>query len=1128
MRSSFIWSWLVSLILTAKVFAILPYGWETRPPGGPFLDGKVPTMGPTISGSWKTVPAFTNLTFTNALGLTFVPGTTRLVVWEREGRVWQFENNPSASIKTKVLDISAQCQGWDDSGLLGLAFHPGFATNRFVFVYYTWVTPGTVVGSPTMRPPTFKNNAYHDRLSRFTLDSNNVAVPGSELVLVDQVASSVWHNGGGLFFHPRNGFLYWTDGDDETAPTQTINQNLLSGVFRIDVDQRGGGISHPIPRQPNNGTTANYFIPNDNPFAGQAGVLEEFYALGLRSPHRMTIDPVSERIFIGDVGAGSWEEIDVIEPADPGGLNFQWSTIEGLHGDLTPPYIGVNRRPVLNYGHDEGQAVIGGYIYRGNEFAADLGGKYIFGDNVQGKIWAMDETGVPATKKLLAVLPKGPGSNSGADYTGLSSFGVDANNELYLCQMGNLGGRIYKLSRSGPPPVTQTFPALLSQTGAFDDVGTLSPSPSLIPYAVNSPLWSDAAVKSRWMAVPTNGSIAFKPTGEWTFPSGTVFVKHFELVVDETQASVPRRRLETRLLVRDTNGTVFGATYKWRPDNSDADLLADKLDEDVTIQTASGPRHQTWHYPSRNECLLCHSTASGGVLGVKTRQSNREMLYPSAVTDNQLRAWNHVGLFAPAISEADIPGFSHLAAVTDSQADLQLRVRSYLDANCAHCHRPGGVPALWDARFDTALENAGIVNGTVAQSLGIPGAKVVVPGHPEKSVMLVRDSSLDPVVKMPPLARNLIDSQAMETIREWITGLPAPLDSIPAPWLHEDIGSVGSPGDATYAGKVLTINASGDDIWNSADAFYYVYQPLVGDGELIARVTRIDNTDGWAKAGIMVREDLSAGSRQANVSITPGNGSAFQRRTVPNQGSDHTGGPGVTAPYWVRLNRTGNVITGYVSPNGTTWTKIDAVTLALPLTVYVGFSVTAHNNGAVTTAQFDSIRASGAVLPLNTPPTVTLTSPAGGSNLISPGVTLLSANASDSDGAVAKVEYFDGPNKIGEAAAQPYGVNWTSPALGLHTLSARVVDNLGAASISQAITITVSGLAIPASSLGVIDGSFHFSFVGQPGTRYLIEQSIDLQTWTPFSTNTATAGQVDLSDATGVGDWRFYRVRLAP
>ena len=490
-----------------------PYGLTQRPSVAPFLNNLLPETAPTLSGNWSTVPAFPNLYFTNALGLAPVPGTNRLCVWEREGRVWTFAHASNTTEKTLLLDLSNQCQGWDDSGLLGLAFHPGFATNRYLFVYYTWVTPGTVQGNANSRPPTFVTGAYHDRLSRFTLDAAGVAIAGSELVLVNQIGNAAWHNGGGLFFHPGNGFLYWTDGDDANGGnTQIITNNLFSGVFRIDVDQRGGDISHPIGKQPANGTTANYFIPNDNPFVGQPNVLEEFFCLGLRSPHRMTMDPPSGRIFIGDVGAGAREEIDVIEPGEAG-LNFQWDRIEGLQGNLTPPFPGINRRPILDYTHAEGAAVIGGYVYRGSEFAAELGGRYIFGDNVSRTIWALDEAPTPKSKIYLATLPSGSGPSSGANYTGLSSFGLDHAGEIYLCQMSSVGGRLYKFARSGPPPASRPLPTLLSQTGAFTNLATLAPASGLIPYTVNSPLWSDAAVKTRWAAVPTNTFVTFAPTG---------------------------------------------------------------------------------------------------------------------------------------------------------------------------------------------------------------------------------------------------------------------------------------------------------------------------------------------------------------------------------------------------------------------------------------------------------------------------------------------------------------------------------------------------------------------------------------------------------------------------------------
>ncbi|MGH7992390.1 MAG: PQQ-dependent sugar dehydrogenase, partial [Limisphaerales bacterium] len=730
-----------------------PYGLDSRPAIGAFLNGALPETAPGISGDWSAVEAFPNLLFTNAVGLASVPGTDELCVWEREGRVWTFENKPGVTQKKLVLDVHNQCQGWDDSGLLGVAFHPGFATNHYVFVYYTWCPPGTVAGSSTVRPPPTGN--YHDRLERYTLDANGAAIPGSQTVLIDLADQTIWHHGGGMFFHPTNGFLYLTIGDNSVGDNdQVINKSLFSGVLRLDVDDRGGSVSHPIPRQPLNGHTANYFIPNDNPFVGQSNVLEEFFCLGLRSPHRMTCDPATGRIFIGDVGESAREEVDIIEPGESG-LNFQWPYCEGTLGHMKSPCLGISRGPVLDYAHSDGRAVIGGYVYRGQKFAADLGGKYIFGDNVMRIVWAMDETTTPVTKHLLCTIPKGSGPNSGADYTGLSSFGTDANGEIYMCQMSSTGGRIYTLARGGPPPPSHPFPKLLSQTGVFPDLQTMQPTDGLIPYSVNTPLWSDGAVKLRWMALPTGTTVHFTPEGEWTFPAGTVFVKTFQLPVDDTNPQI-LRRLETRLLVRDTNGTVYGASYKWRADHSDADLVTAGITEPVEIKTATGARTQNWFYPGRQDCLTCHTPVSGGVLGVKTRQLNGDFPYPNGVTDNQLRAWNHIGLFDTKLDENKISRFARLVAVNDTTAPLELRARSYLDANCAQCHRPGGVEAFFDTRFDTPLEKQGLLNGPIANPLGISGAKIIVPGDVSKSVLFHRVSIVGNL-QMPPLARNVTD-----------------------------------------------------------------------------------------------------------------------------------------------------------------------------------------------------------------------------------------------------------------------------------------------------------------------------------------------------------------------------------
>jgi uncharacterized repeat protein (TIGR03806 family) len=950
--------WIFALAVGGLVFYAnaKPYGLDSRPHTGAFLNGTMPETAPAISGNWSAVVAFTNLIFTNSVGLTFVPDSNQLCVWEREGRVWTFENSPDTAEKKLILDLHNQCQGWDDSGLLGVAFHPGFATNHFIFVFYTWVKPGTVVGDPNTRPNPILPNTYHDRLSRFTLDENGIAIPNSETVLVDQTDQTVWHHGGGLFFHPQNGFLYLTIGDNSVGDNdQIINKSLFSDVMRIDADCRGGNISHPIPRQPLNGVTANYFIPNDNPFVGQSNVLEEFFCLGLRSPHRMTIDPPTGRIFIGDVGESARESVKVIEPGESG-LNFQWNRIEGKQGDLTPPFIGINKQPLLDYPHSDGRAIIGGYVYRGKNFASDLGGKYIFGDNVYRTIWAMDETTTPIEKTLLCVMPKGDGPNSGADYTGLSSFGTDANGEIYFCQMSSIGGKIFTLARGGPPPPTHPLPKLLSQTGAFTDLKKLQPADFLIPYSVNSPLWSDGAVKSRWMALPENQKINFAATGEWKFPAGTVFVKNFSLPVDETNPKI-LRRLETRLLVCDTNGAVYGASYKWRADNSDADLVNAGVTESIKIKTSTGSRIQNWFFPGRQDCLTCHTPQSGGVLGVKTRQLNGDFKYPNGVTDNQLRAWNHAGLFDTNLDEKEISQFDKLVSITNSAAPLELRVRSYLDANCAQCHRPGGVESFFDARFGTPLARQNLVNGPVANQFGLPGAKVVVPGDTDKSILFHRISIVGQN-QMPPLAKNVVDEKAMAVVAQWIKSLPENPAALPENWAHADIGGVALAGDASFLNGEFNLIASGADIWDTNDAFHFAYVPLDGDGQIVARVISMQFTDPWAKAGVMFRKNLSTGSKHALMAVTAEGNSALQSRSAENNLSSNIYGPPGKIPRWIKLVRFGDTFTGYVSAEGENWRRVDSVTIPMDKKIYVGLALTAHNNSTLNSALFDNVRIS--------------------------------------------------------------------------------------------------------------------------------------------------------------------------
>jgi uncharacterized repeat protein (TIGR03806 family) len=329
-----------------------------------------------------------------------------------------------------------------------------------------------------------------------------------------------------------------------------------------------------------------------------------------------------------------------------------------------------------------------------------------------------------------------------------------------------------------PQQADGKLPLLLSRTGSFRDTHLLTPAGSLIPYDLNVAFWSDGAKKSRWMFVPNQpgaipATIKFASTGEWTFPNGTVFVKHFELGTNDSHPDWTRR-LETRLLVRDSTGGVYGVTYKWRPDNRDADLLADALTEAIRIRTATGWRTQEWYYPSRKDCVTCHTPNSGGVLGPKTRQMNRELTYPdSKVTDNQLRALNHIGLFEPAIHEEEISSYPKLSRADDASASLEVRVRSYLDADCSHCHRPGGVVSYMDARFDTPLAKQNLVDAPVVIDQGLDGARAIAPNDLWRSIVFQRISTLDSI-KMPPLAHQVIDQEGVNLMREWIQKLPGP------------------------------------------------------------------------------------------------------------------------------------------------------------------------------------------------------------------------------------------------------------------------------------------------------------------------------------------------------------------
>jgi hypothetical protein len=178
---------------------------------------------------------------------------------------------------------------------------------------------------------------------------------------------------------------------------------------------------------------------------------------------------------------------------------------------------------------------------------------------------------------------------------------------------------------------------------------------------------------------------------------------------------------------------------------------------------------------------------------------------------------------------------------------------------------------------------------------------------------------------------------------------------LPSPFDHQDIGAVGAPGCAGAADGVFTISASGADIWGSADELHYVYQPLTGNAQITARIAAVDHTHDWAKAGVMIRETLAANSKHAHMLVSAAGTPSFQRRLTTGGGSSATNGTITTFPQWVRLRRDGDTFTGFVSPDGVTWTQVGTDTVAMNDTVHVGLSLTSHADGTLGNATFDNV-----------------------------------------------------------------------------------------------------------------------------------------------------------------------------
>jgi len=481
----------------------------------PFLDGVLPPRTPSWPGSasWEVVEAFPQLELTDTLVISANPSDDRIYVGSREGLVVSFQNDPAADSTTTFLDLRDRVAVVWDGGFLGLVFHPEFGATgsphaRTFFVYYSSHCPIDDAGAVDLGAcdggyPKAYTDGFFDtylRLSRFEVfDGSAVGNPNSEQVLFNLRLYNGSHRGGGLAFR-NDGYLYVTVGDQFRYDTaQDIVDTLEGGILRlaVDVTENGDGGwdcpagSHlPVRTFGTSDETSgrHYCIPDDNPWLdASGGHFEEYCSIGHRNPHRLARDPLTDRLWSGEVGESTREEINVIECGRNYGWPFREGMIEGPR-DAPATILGELTDPVIDFTRDEANAIIGGYVYRGARFP-ELYGRYLAGDYVTNQVWAitLDENTMTATKDYLANF--GPGN--------LATWGQDNQGEVFLGDVASTGP-LFTLGRIGDP--VPDAPSLLSEVGAFSDLRSAIPSGYWVPYGLEQPFWSDGALKTRFLA----------------------------------------------------------------------------------------------------------------------------------------------------------------------------------------------------------------------------------------------------------------------------------------------------------------------------------------------------------------------------------------------------------------------------------------------------------------------------------------------------------------------------------------------------------------------------------------------------------------------------------------------------
>ena len=730
---------------------------------------RVPWTTSRVKGSpeppppFKVVRAYPNIRFKKPLLMARTPAMNRWFVGEEDAVLYSFEDKPDAKaevfldLRKELKFIHLHPDAKDVQHVYGLVFHPDFEKNRQCFVCYT------------MRGKKGQQNLEDGtRVSRFLVTKTDPPRidPDSEEIVLTFLQGG--HNGGDLHFG-RDGMLYISTGDATSPnPPDALNtgqdvSDLLSSILRIDINRKDPGKKYAVPKD-------NPFVPPHAPPSqgGEKIARPEIWAYGFRNPWRMSFDSETGELFVGDVGWELWELIHRIEK----GGNYGWAAMEGPQ-PIKPEKVGPTPiiPALIALPHTIACSVSGGYVYRGKKFP-ELRGAYVFGDWETRRLWAARFEG-DRTKEMPEIARPS---------VRIVAFGQDKDGELYF--LDHEGGTVHTIERNDAVAKTSDFPRKLSETGIFASVKEQVPAPGVLPFQVVSRQWQDGATAQHWVAFPDESAAILYEKAK-PMP-GMVYWHNFRMhfpkdAVTVRTISLGNRRIETQLMHYD--GTDWNAyTYAWRDDQADADLVPADGDEK---EIHDGKQSRVWQFHSRTQCMSCHSAWSEWSLAFQPEQLNRPNSSPlyegGAGGVNQLVLFSQLGLIhRVGKNDKPLPPFDADSAAkerklvdpADVKQPLEMRARSYLHANCGHCHSNGGGGTV-DLRLQYPVKVAdmkAIDARPIRGDFGLPDARIIKRGDPCASTLFFRMVKFGRD-RMPHIGSEVPDETGLKLIEEWIASL---------------------------------------------------------------------------------------------------------------------------------------------------------------------------------------------------------------------------------------------------------------------------------------------------------------------------------------------------------------------